>query len=164
MQDSENKPERAKEYLEERFGVKEEELEGLKLKEVSGDVWLKSVKGSGLEAETFGIRAVRFMDIGLKPTTYVLQLLGDRITEARVEVNEQEFRTLLEGDMIEREMGKQECSCEEPSDKDEEWNCCGRGYVAIVFEGEVYGCGFYMDELVSSRIPEGRADELLGTL
>lgn len=145
MQNSENKPEKAKEYFEERFGVKEEELEGLNLKEVSGDVWLKSEKDSGLEAETFGIRAVRFMDIGLKPTTYVLQLLGDRISKNRVEVDEGEFKALLNGEMIERVMES-------------------KGYVAIVYEGRVYGCGFYMDELVSSRIPEGRANELLGTL
>lgn len=164
LQNSENKPEKAGKYFSERFGVKIEDIEGLEMEEVSDDAWLKSSFDSGLEAETYGIRAVRFMDIGLKPTTYVLQLLGDRITEARVEVSEEEFKTLLEGDMIEREMGKEECSCEEPSDEDEAWNCCGKGYVAIVFEGEVYGCGFYMDELVSSRIPEGRADELLGTL
>lgn len=145
MQNSENKPEKAKEYLEKRFAVKEEELESLKLEEVSGDIWLKSGKKSGLEAETRGIRAVRFMDIGLKPTTYVLQLLGDRISRNKVEVSEREFKTLLSGEMIEREMKE-------------------KGYVAIVYEDEVYGCGFYMDELVSSRIPEGRADELLGAL
>lgn len=145
MQNSENKPEKASEYLEERFGVKIEEIEGLDLREVSGDVWLKSGSDSELEAETFGIRAVRFMDIGLKPTTYVLQLFGDRISTNRVEVDEREFITLLNGDMIEREMES-------------------KGYVAIVYEGRVYGCGFYMDELVSSRIPEGRAEELLGTL
>jgi len=138
------RPEEAREYLKERFGVKKEELEGLGLREVSGDIWLSPEEKSGLEFETSGIRAVRFMDIGLKPTTYLLQLLGDSIRENRVETTEKEFRDLLRGDMIERVMEE-------------------KGYVALVYEGKVFGCGFYMDELVSSRIPEGRAKELLDT-
>lgn len=132
------------EYLVNRFGVKKHEIEKFELKEVSGDVWISPSERSGLETETSGIRAVRFMDIGLKPTTYLLQLLGDRISRNLVETDEEEFKSLLKGDMIEREMSK-------------------KGYVAISFDGDIYGCGFYMDELVSSRIPEGRADELLGT-
>lgn len=145
MPDSESKPEKAAEYLRERFGVEKKDLEGLQLKEVSGDVWLAPEEDTGLDKETSGIRAVRFMDIGLKPTTYLLQILGDRITKSRVEVDREEFKTLLEGDMIEREMDE-------------------KGYVAVYCDGKAFGCGFYMDELVSSRIPEGRAKELLGTI
>lgn len=130
--------------MKERFGVEEGDLEGLSFVEVSGDVWLASEEETSLEAETRGIRAVRVMDIGLKPTTYLLQLLGGKLSRNVVEVDEEEFRALLNGDMIERKLDE-------------------KGYVAIKFDGKVFGCGFYMDELVSSRIPEGRAEELLGT-
>lgn len=139
------KAEEAIEYVKERFGVDIGEIEGLKFEEVSGDIWLTSEDETSLEAETQGIRAVRVMDIGLKPTTYFLQLLGDDISRNVVEVTEDEFKALLSGDMIERDMSE-------------------KGYVALEFEGKVFGCGFYMDDLVSSRIPEGRAKELLGTL
>lgn len=131
--------------MKERFGIEENNLQGLEFREVSGDIWLTSEEETSLEAETQGIRAVRVMDIGLKPTTYILQLLGDKISRKIVNVDEKEFKTLLKGDMIERSMDE-------------------KGYVAIKFNGKVFGCGFYMDELVSSRIPEGRAEELLGTL
>lgn len=101
------------------------------------------------------------MDIGLKPTTYFLQLMGDRISGNVVEVDRKDFKALLSGEMIERKGVKDP----EASVSDENsWNASGKGYVAVKFEGKVYGCGFYMDELVSSRIPEGRAKELLGTL
>ena len=140
-----DKPEKAMEYLEERFGIEKQDLQGLQLKEVSGDVWLAPEKETGLEKETSGIRAVRFMDIGLKPTTYLLQILGDRISKNKIETDKEEFKTLLEGEMIERKLDE-------------------KGYVAVFHDGKAFGCGFYMDELVSSRIPEGRAEELLGTL
>lgn len=140
-----DKPEKAMEYLKERFGVEKQDLRGLQLKEVSGDVWLAPEEETGLDKETSGIRAVRFMDIGLKPTTYLLQILADRISKNKIETDKEEFKTLLEGDMIERKLEE-------------------KGYVAIFHDGKAFGCGFYMDELVSSRIPEGRAEELLGTL
>lgn len=130
--------------MRDRFGVDIDEMEGLEFREVSGDVWLASEEETSLEPETQGLRAVRVMDIGLKPTTYLLQLLGGKISRNVVEVDEKEFKALLSGAMIERSLDE-------------------KGYVAIKFDGKVFGCGFYMDELVSSRIPEGRAKELLGT-
>ncbi len=131
--------------MKQRFGVDMEEVEGLELREVSGDIWVASEEKTSLEAETEGIRAVRLMDIGLKPTTYFLQLLGDRISKNIVELDEREFEALLSGEMVEREMDE-------------------KGYVALMYRGKIFGCGFYMDELVSSRIPEGRAKELAGAL
>lgn len=139
------KAEEAVKYMKQRFGVDMEEVEGLELREVSGDIWVASEEKTSLEAETEGIRAVRLMDIGLKPTTYFLQLLGDRISKNIVELDEREFEALLGGEMVEREMDE-------------------KGYVALMYRGKVFGCGFYMDELVSSRIPEGRAKELAGAL
>ncbi|MFB6180849.1 MAG: hypothetical protein ABEJ93_03150 [Candidatus Nanohalobium sp.] len=142
-------------YLEDRFGVRKRELEGLKFREVSGDVWLKSEKDSGLESETEGVRALRFMDIGVKPTTYFLQLLDSKIGRNVVGLEEDEFMLLLEDEMIERDKDLIEESRYAVKEK---------GYVALEYCGRVIGCGFFMDNLVSSRIPEGRASELRESL
>ena len=133
---------KAEEYLRSRF---EADTSDLMLKKVNGDYWLTSSENSDLEFETEGIRAIRVMDIGLKPTTYLLQLLDDRINENIAEISEEELKVLEEGGMIQREMS-------------------GKGYVALKFQGRVIGCGFYMDELISSRIPEGRMTELVDSL
>lgn len=129
----------AVEYFRERFGVEVEDLE-----KISGDYWLFTGEKYG-EPESRGFRFLRESEIGFKPTTYALQYLDDRIEKNRVELNEEEFRTLLEGEMIERVMDE-------------------KGYVALVYRDRVVGCGFYMDELVSSRIPKGRGKELLELL
>ncbi|MFB6203711.1 MAG: hypothetical protein ABEK01_04445 [Candidatus Nanohaloarchaea archaeon] len=136
--------ERAYSYLEDRFGVRREELAPLELEKVSGDAWLTAPDGPE-EAETHGIRCVRFTDIGLKPTTYALQLLDGRIERNRVRLDREEMLTLLEGGMVERRREE-------------------KGYVALMYRGRVVGCGLYKDELISSRIPKGRARELSSAL
>ena len=127
-----------REYVEERFGA---ELEGEF--HYNGDFWYCQEPEE--RYETNGIRAVRDMDIGLKPTTYFLQLIEDKIEENRVDLSIEELEALLTGEMI-------------------EYSGLEKGYVALFFEGRCIGCGFYMDELISSRVPEGRGVELLNTL
>lgn len=134
--DSRNK---AKEYVKERFGI-----ENVNLEKVNGDYWLCSPKTSGLDKETRGIRAVRDMKIGLKPTTYFLQLMQDQISKNIVKVSEADLRTFREDGMIQRELDK-------------------KGYAALKFRERIIGCGFYKDGLVSNRIPEGRLEELMET-
>jgi NOL1/NOP2/fmu family ribosome biogenesis protein len=128
----------AREYVKERFGAK---LEGDFY--YNGDYWY--CREPEERYETNGIRAVRDMDIGLKPTTYFLQLIEDKIEENRVDLSREELEALLTGDMI-------------------EFSDLEKGYVALFFEDRCIGCGFYMDELISSRVPEGRGEELLDTL
>ena len=128
----------AREYVKERFGT---ELEGEF--HYNGDFWY--CREPQERYETNGIRAVRDMDIGLKPTTYFLQLIEDKIEENRVDLSIEELEALLTGDMI-------------------EYSGLKKGYVALFFEGLCIGCGFYMHELISSRVPEGRGEELLNTL
>lgn len=133
-------------YLEDRFGVTKEDFEGLELREKNDDIWLASEHSSDFEAETVGIRAVRNMSIGFKPTTYLLQYLGSSIERNIVDIREEEFLKLLRREeMVEREMSE-------------------KGYVALRFNGRIVGCGFYMDEKVSSRIPKGRSEELADIL
>lgn len=128
--------------MEERFGV---DADTINLERVNGDYWLCSEETSGLETETRGIRAVRDMDIGLKPTTYLLQLLQDEISKNVIELSQKDLESFNEDEMIEREMSK-------------------KGYVALKFQDRIIGCGFYMDGLVSNRIPEGRLQELVDAL
>ena len=127
--------------MDERFGVDPQKI---KLESINGDYWFCSEADSGFQKETRGIRAVRDMDIGLKPTTYFLQLLQEDITENIVKISREELNAFNENQMIERDISE-------------------KGYVALKFDGRIIGCGFYMDGLVSNRIPEGRLQELVDT-
>lgn len=144
MPNSENKDvEKAWNYIEKRFGVEKTDLENYRIKKVAGDYWLISEDvETQLEVETYGFRFVRITGRGLKPTTYALQFLGDRISNNIVELDKQEFLDLLNRrEMVPREMEE-------------------KGYVALSFEDQIVGCGYYMNETVSSRIPKGRGKEL----
>lgn len=138
MPDSSNKAEK---YLQERFEV---DTDAVNLERINGDYWLCSEETSGLKTETRGIRAVRDMDIGLKPTTYLLQLLQEEISKNTVELDQEELESFNNDEMIERELSE-------------------KGYVALKLHDRIIGCGFYMDGLVSNRIPEGRLQELVDT-
>lgn len=139
MPDSGNRE--ASEYFEERFGVDIEDVEGLEFVKRSGDHWIRSQEENKLEKETEGIRALRDTGKYLKTTTYVLQLLDEKLEKNVVGLNREELKELLNGEMIPVEASS-------------------KGYVALKFEGKIIGCGLYMDDVVSSRIPRGRAEEL----
>lgn len=129
-------------YLKDRFGVEKKEL-NTDIRKINGDFWLLKDTNediSSFEFETKGIRCIRDMNIGLKPTTYFIQYLGDKITNNRVDLNKRELETLLDREMIERTMAE-------------------KGYVALFYKDKAIGCGFYKDELISSRIPKGRSKE-----
>jgi NOL1/NOP2/fmu family ribosome biogenesis protein len=127
-------------YVQERFGIGREDLD-FSFRERSGDIWVTTGEEEQ-EAQTEGFRFLRDTKHGFKPTTYALQFLGDRISKNIVEVDAEEIQVLLEGDMIQRKMDE-------------------KGYVAIKFQDQIFGCGLYKDQLVSSRIPKGRGKELL---
>ncbi len=130
-------------YIEERFGVERGELKNYELRKRSGDLWLVSRDlETSLNIEAHGIRFIRDTNIGLKPTTYSLQFLGDRIEKNRVEMSREEtLKMLKREEMIERNLEKE-------------------GYVALEFEDCIVGCGFYRNGKVSSRIPKSRSQEL----
>ncbi|NMJ77047.1 hypothetical protein GLU64_01390 [Nanohaloarchaea archaeon] len=130
-------------YINNRFGVKVENLDKFNIVEISGDFWLISDQElPDLDYKTQGVRFVRDTGKYLKPTTYGLQIQGEKISGARIQVTREELKTVLNGDMVEKEME------------------IGEGYVAIVYEERVIGCGLYKDGLLSSRIPKGRGKEL----
>ncbi len=139
-----NSQNEAYEYLEERFGVTREDLEPLELRKINGDFWL-APEENDLQAETAGIRALRSSERGFKPTTYFLQLLGDRISKNAVELSDEEYSTILDREMIEK-------------------TGLEKGYVALIYEGDVIGCGFFKNELVSTRISKARTKHLVDIL
>lgn len=133
-------------YLENRFGITRDELNGA-LKMYSGDYWLIRETDKELDFDNNGVRFIRVTGIGLKPTTYALQLLGDRISRNRVKVNREELKKLLKREeMIKTTHLEQE------------------GYVAVVYENQVIGCGMFKDGKTSSRIPKHRSKHLLKIL
>jgi NOL1/NOP2/fmu family ribosome biogenesis protein len=135
------------EYFKERFGVPREALGKFEIVKRSGDFWLVSeAEEQVFEYETSGVRFLRDTGNFLKPTTYGLQILEDKISRNCVEIDLDELMVLLEGDMIQRDL-------EEDADSSE-------GYVALEHQGRIFGCGLYKDGLVSSRIPKGRGKEL----
>ena len=133
-------------YLEERFGVGSHDLSNFRLDKISGDYWLHTgTLETELKYQTRGIRFLRDMDRGLKPTTYALQLLGPRISKNVFKVDKRELEKLLaREEMIEVEEQELE-----------------EGYVAIEYDDKIIGCGMYKEGVVSSRIPKGRSEELL---
>ena len=133
-------------YLSNRFGIEKRLLDNYELVENSGDIWIVSTgieDYEKLEVETYGIRFLRITGRGMKPTTYGLQLIENSIERNIVEVDKDELKLLLaRKEMI-------------PRDLEED------GYVAIKYEENIIGCGFYKENVVSSRIPKGRSKELL---
>jgi NOL1/NOP2/fmu family ribosome biogenesis protein len=147
-------------YFEERFGVSREDLDGYKILKRSGDFWLVSdVDELELEYQTEGVRFLRDTGNFLKPTTYGLQIIEGKISRNLVELDREEFLDLLDGEMVERNLEENADSSEESACSSNPEECC-EGYVALVYDGKIFGCGLYKDELVSSRIPKGRGKEL----
>lgn len=114
------------------------------MKERSGDLWL--VRGeTDLNIETDGIRALRVSNRGFKPTTYFLQLAGDFVEKNIVQLSGEELEKLLNREMIER-TGME------------------KGYVVLMYEDWVMGCGYFMNEKVSTRISKSRSKHLRNIL
>ncbi len=135
------------EYLIQRFGV-EEIFENFKLVERSGDFWIVP-KNMNVEGEyiTTGIRALRDTGIGLKPTTYFLQWLGNRITKNKLEMDKE----ILDRLVFDREVLT-------------EFSGITNGYVALMYKGEVLGCGLKKNSGLVTQIPKGRAKMLKNIL
>lgn len=139
-----NSQSNAYEYLQRRFGIEEKDIQPLTLRERNDDFWL--VKGeSNLNIETDGIRALRVSNRGFKPTTYFLQMLGESIDKNIVEITGEELEILLNREMIERK------------DLD-------KGYVALKYDDLILGCGYFMNEKVSTRISKSRSAHLRNIL
>ena len=145
MRSSDEQANEALTYFRERFGV--EELPG-RVVERGDALWLTTASGElpeGIPTIAMGVRLLRRHGRGLKPTSFGLMLLGDRIRAQRVNLSRSELEALLQGRTLTR--------------KD-----LPPGYVALCFEGDVLGCGHVKGELLRCQIPRGRRQELLTAL
>lgn len=99
----------------------------------------------GVRVHSVGVRLLRVQDHGLKPTSFGLMLLGERIKARRVELSREELRELLLGRPLKKPGLPQ-------------------GYVALCLAGEVLGCGEVRGDTLRCQIPLGRRQELLVAL
>ena len=141
MPSSDEQANEALTYFRERFGV--EELPG-RVVERGDSLWLTTAPEmpNGIKIHSLGIRLLRKQKKGLKPTSFGLMLLGDRIRAQRVNLSRSDLENLLQGRTLTR--------------KD-----LTPGYVALCFEGDVLGCGHVKGGLLRCQIPRGRRQELL---
>lgn len=135
-------------YLVNRFGIPEHVLEQYAYVEQSDSIWITTNPVTSLadrfDMETRGLRLLRDMPWGWKPTTYALQFFAEHITDNIIDVDQETLLTLLE---------KEPVPCEREN-----------GYVALQCQDMILGCGTVVDNELESRIPKGRGHELAAFL
>ncbi len=129
--------------MERRFGAGEA-LEDYRFVERSGDYWIiPSEMDLHEDYITAGLRAIRDTGIGLKPTTYFLQILDEKITRNRFMLNRKLFeKIVINRDTIENKKLPEELE---------------NGYVALEFRGSIIGCGLKRNSGLVTQIPKGRS-------
>jgi NOL1/NOP2/fmu family ribosome biogenesis protein len=128
------------------FGVATEDLAGLDVTEKDGEIWAAAAP-TPYRVRTrrpAGLRALRRMPDGPKPTSTFLSCLGPRIHASRVDVDLESLRALLLG----RRLGVD----------------LPNSYVALAYDGLVLGCGRVQRSELHALIPTGRRRELLEVL
>ncbi len=148
MPDYESLHEEVTSFFSSRFGVSLNQLEQLSfIERGGGEIWATSAPTpTGIESSRpAGVRILRRMPHGFKPTTVFLCLLGRRITAARMEVEDVAIlKLLLLGQPVAYAIDD--------------------GYVAISYRGDVLGCGVAKGGNVRALIATQKRRELLGCL
>jgi len=144
LRSSESWDEVALEYLRESFGV--EELPGKAVERARG-IWLTTADfvPPGVKVHSVGVRLFYLHDRRLKPASFGLSFLEEKIRKNRVEVNLEELEILLLGHAVKKP--------EAPE-----------GYVAITYGEDVIGCGKVKKGKLSAEISKSRRRELLAAL
>lgn len=140
------------EYFKERFGIGEEFLREFEFY-FKGDIyWIiqKEVLNSSsldvYKVYSLGFPFARKLDKGIKPTSWALIWLKDKIKKNKIELDIDKVRELLLSNFIEIDAPLE------------------RGYVAISLNGDVIGCGFYKEGILRAEIPKSRRKTLLEIL
>ncbi|MCX6094455.1 MAG: hypothetical protein NTY63_06520 [Candidatus Bipolaricaulota bacterium] len=128
------------------FGVAKGDLDTLDVTENNGEIWAAAARTPARvrTRRPSGLRALRLMPDGPKPTSTFLSCLGDRLHTARVNVSLDSLRALLLGRRIGVDLPD--------------------SYVAIAYDGLVLGCGRVQRSELHTLIPTGRRRELLEVL
>ncbi|MFP4654570.1 MAG: hypothetical protein ACLFMM_02660 [Methanohalobium sp.] len=132
-------------YFFERFGVNRKLWKHYNVYWLGNSLWITS---PDLEPSpkyiSCGIRALRIMDSefkSLKPTTYVLQYLGENIKKNIADIDTNDLKTIINGRYLEN-------------------NSLGYGYIALRYRNYIIGCGLKNSHGIKNQIPKGRKREL----
>ncbi len=139
-------------YLPQRFGIPLAILDQYHYLWSGGAIWMTSVPPENWivhrAVQRIGLRVLRKVPQGWKPTTPMLQFFDRYITRNRIELTEEQWRQLLNGQSI-------DCVREEIPTND-----LTPGYVALALNGVIVGCGFFNGRFLSHQLSKTRAAEL----
>lgn len=137
-------------YLYERFGIPSHVFDGLNFVESADSIWVTGANLSYADMlsriSSIGMRLAHIMDGRFKPTSYALMWLQPYIKSSIVHITLDELVTLLRGQPVKLRAD------------------ASRGFVAIAFEGDVLGCGFFTGNELRCEMPKGRRAALLDVL
>ena len=152
MQNSKKLVEEIKKYFEKRFGLSRK-IWGHHIIILRNEIgWLINpqlhdwIFNIGNKAYSLGIPFVRLLPKGIKPTSWGLIFMGREITRNIIELGLEDLRGLLYRGRIK---GSRDIET---------------GYVALGYNGEIIGCGFYKDGVLENQIPKARRKSLLEIL
>lgn len=94
---------------------------------------------ASLKVQSLGLPVLRKMGRHLKPTTAALQRFGSQATRNRLELTASQVRSLLQQEVLPLRLD------------------LSPGYVILLHEGHVLGCGLYTPGLLRSQIPRRQA-------
>lgn len=142
-------------YLPQRFGVPIEVLDPFTYLWSGGAIWMTSVPLELLPqhraVQRIGIRALRKVPNGWKPTTPLLQFFDRHITHHRVALTEEQWKRLLSGQAL-------DCSREGIPTAG-----LTPGYVALALGDILIGCGYFNGRFLNHQLSKVRAAELAET-
>ncbi|MFA0753588.1 MAG: hypothetical protein IMHGJWDQ_001366 [Candidatus Fervidibacter sp.] len=139
-------------YLPQRFGIPIEVLDRYYYLFSGGAIWMTSVPleivPNHRAVQRVGLRALRKVPNGWKPTTPLLQFFDRYITRHRIDLTEEQWRQLLSGQGID---------CLREGIDTKAWT---PGYVALALNGVVLGCGYFNGRFLNHQLSKVRAAEL----
>ncbi len=131
-------------YFEDRFGIPPSTWERCRVVIGSRSVYLHArgiPEEHPYEVQVAGLRAARLTTESFKPTTALVQRIGERIEKNRVFLSPRALER-----MIDRELA-QETMLEVDSE-------LTRGYVAMYFRELPVGCGFWTGQELRTQLPK----------
>ena len=127
-------------YMAERFGIPAAAFDNYLLFKKQKSWWLLRrssalAAASQLKVTSVGLRAFQRVGAYVKPTTRMIQIFGKWATRARIELDREQLRTLLDGQVVSQEMNME------------------NGYVILCLHGQILGLGLYVNGRMHSQIP-----------
>ncbi|MCX7642717.1 MAG: hypothetical protein N2116_02765 [Armatimonadetes bacterium] len=139
-------------YLPQRFGIPVEVLDKFNYTWSGGAIWMTSVPLELLPnhkaIQRVGLRALRKVPQGWKPTTPLLQFFDRYITKNRISLTHEQWKRILTGQAI--DCFREGFSTDELTP----------GYIALELDGVVVGCGFFNGRFLNHQLSKVRAAEL----